>query len=392
MSGLVTQASTPLFDRSEPNERRAIVHIGTEKTGSTSVQNLLYKNTKVLKKAGFLFPSASCGLISNFRLLIQTRSAPDLALMRLDKRHPVSADTLAQWRVKFEKRHRKEVESFQSQRSTSTVIYSSEHFHSRLTDPGDLQALLQFLEPFYDSIKVVCYLRRQDMMVRSAHNTAVQGGLATPFDIRSALVKGPYYDYLGLLNRWSEVFGRENVSARVFDRARMVGGDVVRDFAQWSGISDAVDIDKLVRERSNSQLSHFALEVLRAFNGLNTADERLGVMGKEGLRQSLISAVHDLRSQDHIDPSPSRSQAQEVVDFHRENNQRLACEYLGDAGFSDDLSAYPEDAVCVDVVEADVHRTLNALLFKLTKRDRRRSIIRRWCFSASSLVRRYSRP
>jgi len=328
MSGLVTQASTPLFDRSESNERRAIVHIGTEKTGSTSVQNLLYKNTKVLKKAGFLFPSASCGLISNFRLLIQTRSAPDLALMRLDKRHPVSADTLAQWRVKFEKRHRKEVESFQSQRSTSTVIYSSEHFHSRLTDPGDLQALLQFLEPFYDSIKVVCYLRRQDMMVRSAHNTAVQGGLATPFDIRSALVKGPYYDYLGL----------------------------------------------------------------RAFNGLNTADERLGVMGKEGLRQSLISAVHDLRSQDHIDPSPSRSQAQEVVDFHRENNQRLACEYLGDAGFSDDLSAYPEDAVCVDVVEADVHRTLNALLFKLTKRDRRRSIIRRWCFSASSLVRRYSRP
>jgi len=146
MSGLVTQASTPLFDRSESNERRAIVHIGTEKTGSTSVQNLLYKNTKVLKKAGFLFPSASCGLISNFRLLIQTRSAPDLALMRLDKRHPVSADTLAQWRVKFEKRHRKEVESFQSQRSTSTVIYSSEHFHSRLTDPGDLQALLQFLE------------------------------------------------------------------------------------------------------------------------------------------------------------------------------------------------------------------------------------------------------
>ncbi len=352
----------PLFGQKQPNERRAILHIGTEKTGSTSVQNLLYKNTKVLKKAGFLFPSKTCGLISNFRLLIYSRRVPDLALMRLDRCHAVSPETVAEWRAQFKSRHYKEVETFQGRRSSSTVVYSSEHFHSRLVEIDDIKALLDFLAPLYDTIKVVCYVRRQDEMVRSAHNTAVQGGLAKPLNIRSAMTTNPYYDYLGLLDRWSAVFGRDNVFARVFDRDRMLGGDVACDFAHWSGIADAVEVDTLQRELSNPRLSHFALEVLRAFNALDPSDERFVSMDKETLRQRLINDLHDVQFKDNVHVSPSRAAASEVVSFHRERNELMAQKYLGGAGFSENLSSYPLEAVSVPVVETEVEQALDTLL------------------------------
>ena len=55
--------------------KRAILHIGTEKTGTTSIQKFLFQNRRKLLSSGTLFPE-SAGYISNQRLVVYGKNAP----------------------------------------------------------------------------------------------------------------------------------------------------------------------------------------------------------------------------------------------------------------------------------------------------------------------------
>jgi hypothetical protein len=79
--------------------KRAILHIGTEKTGTTSIQKFLYENRIKLGASGMLFP-ASAGFISNQNLVVYGKQAPesDLAPPSLDVN---DATELAAWKEKF---------------------------------------------------------------------------------------------------------------------------------------------------------------------------------------------------------------------------------------------------------------------------------------------------
>lgn len=66
----------------------AILHIGTEKTGSTAIQNyLLHNSAEHIEHHGILFPYKTCGLISNFRLVLFTNSVLNENLADLDKKN-----------------------------------------------------------------------------------------------------------------------------------------------------------------------------------------------------------------------------------------------------------------------------------------------------------------
>jgi hypothetical protein len=65
---------------------KALLHIGTEKTGSTSIQNFLYKNESELNKRGYFFPHKSCGLISNYRLVLLCLHWHDAGLSAMEER------------------------------------------------------------------------------------------------------------------------------------------------------------------------------------------------------------------------------------------------------------------------------------------------------------------
>ena len=56
--------------------KRAILHIGTEKTGTTSIQNFLYSNRIKLGAQGILF-SETAGYLSNQNLVVYAKKAPE---------------------------------------------------------------------------------------------------------------------------------------------------------------------------------------------------------------------------------------------------------------------------------------------------------------------------
>lgn len=207
---------------------KAIVHIGTEKTGSTSIQEYLYKNRKALKKLGYHFVQ-SAGTRNN-------RALPAYCLddeKYDDFLRAQGVATLPEKR-KFQKKVRKafEKEMRSLRKGIHTVIISSEHFHSRTNTPEEISKVHELLSPFFSEFTIVCYLRDQIETCTSYYSTAIKSGHGPSFAnfIRNCTTNNLYYNYFEMLSNWENVFGLDSMDVSLFAPPEFLNGDLLDDF------------------------------------------------------------------------------------------------------------------------------------------------------------------
>lgn len=163
---------------------KAIVHIGAEKTGSTSIQEYLCQNKRQLNKAGFYYLQ-SAGAI-NSRALASYCTNDSKRDDYLNDRGIVSLEEKTEFKRDFLKNFRTEMESIP--KYIHTVIISSEHLHSRTSSQEEVNAVYELLSPFFSKIKIVCYLREQLVTCTSLYSTAIKNGKNMAF-ITTALLQ-----------------------------------------------------------------------------------------------------------------------------------------------------------------------------------------------------------
>lgn len=320
--------------------KKAILHIGCEKTGSTSIQSHLYSHRYRLRDDDYTYYE-SAGLISNHKLVIFAHSRPDQDLLDLAGVQN-TAESIQKFKREFIQEHTEAVNVFhRNHPSGSTAVYSSEHCQSRLTREEDIAFLKRFLDDLYDSVEVVVYIRRQDKYASSAHNTAIQGGNTNRFSFENVHAGGVYYDYYSMLELWASVFGQSAITARVFDPSRLHQKSVVADFCKHIGWSD--DEKQHEEKRTNERLSYSAQEALLAFNRVEANHSVLRGHTKASLRQDLITELHSWNDS-HGSIRPSRQQALDFYENFRKNNDLIAEKWLEGNGFDDNFDYYPEVA------------------------------------------------
>jgi hypothetical protein len=202
-----------------PMSRQIFIHIGGEKTGTTTLQRFLTRNTSELKKAGFFYPCEAHNIcfesIAHF---------------------PIAASLVGQ-RVEFvsEKRQRtlplvlgaltRLVES-----TDAPVILSCEHFSSRLTQADQLTMLRAALRT--DDIKIIYYIREPSDLSLAAWSTGVRCGRTKAFNASDVTPENRYFNHLEPLKLWGSIFGDSNIIVREYNRSRLIGGDIRKDFCE----------------------------------------------------------------------------------------------------------------------------------------------------------------
>lgn len=314
---------------------RAYIHIGTEKTGSTTIQKYLKINRRKLSAQGteavvFKGYGTSRPLVT----WATEPDNPDEELNRLGLRDEAA-------RKKWNEETRETFAQFMEQRKKCRhFVFSSEHFQSRLSRESEVRRLKDLLDEYFDEYRIIVYLRRQDEVSRSLFSTSLRTG-----HVRTLLpgrVNGPYYDYYGLLKRWSDVFGKENLDARRFGRKFFVGEDLLADFCDACDISGASELQR--PEEKNQALSAIAQAALLEFNMHfpNSGDSR----GRE-FHRILRKHCKEYLMDHYPGPCllPSRSEAMEFYDNFRERNGLMYDEFFGgEQIFNDDFSKYPEES------------------------------------------------
>jgi len=210
---------------------RIVLHIGTEKTGSSSIQRWLANNRRELKTQG-VWHSQCLGDPMSRKIAVYGRepNQPDDGF----KRYGISdAAAHGKWASQLEKELADELQLAASS-GGQTYVISSEHCHSRLTSTEMAARVVSLLGRLSEDLEIVCFLRPQVDVLLSRLSTATRAGIKVSKRSLDISPDNPYYDYLALTRRWAETSGRR-VSLMAFRRH----SDVVAAFASRLGVSTA---------------------------------------------------------------------------------------------------------------------------------------------------------
>ena len=168
---------------------RLLLHIGTEKTGTTTIQRFCRQQSSALSRAGILYPRT---LGKPGHKLLTGISLPYAA--RKDICPAIDVAQAAHGLAEEIRRAR-----------PATVLLSCEQLSARC-DAEHIEVLKHFLSPLNAEVRVVVYLRRQDDFLMSSYSTSVKGRRGDRLGTRSAIRNTKRYNYLELLDRWSAAF------------------------------------------------------------------------------------------------------------------------------------------------------------------------------------------
>ena len=224
---------------------RLIVHAGTPKTATTSLQFFLYDHHDILLQKGILYP----------KVYIDT-PAPKHQWM-------VSALMTKNYRMFLDKL-KKGLEEARS--DTHTVILSTEGIYNHWHDySSESKAFLVLLSKYFN-MHIWVWFRNPASFAKSLYHQYMKNqrlpsvkcyGHNMTFD---EMLEDEWFikhlDYTGFLLECGEMFGEENISSFILD------GDIIKMVSHKLGLH----IDSKVVERKNISLTCASVEILKIIN------------------------------------------------------------------------------------------------------------------------------
>ena len=231
--------------------KKIYLHIGCEKTGTTSLQRFLLENGELLDKAGLSY------LANNERAYFEGHAhfpIPNYILGGMQDFVSIAKDNRKMELVS-------ELHCDIEELVDRDIVLSSEHFSSRMHGADDIFRLADMLKKY--DVTVICYVRRQDEMAVSSYSTGVSCGRRESFGLDEADLHNPYYNYMIFLPRWEAAFGRDKIRVRKFGRSSQRDWDIRADFLDVIGVQAELP-PKSVDE--NVSLDAKQTETLRLIN------------------------------------------------------------------------------------------------------------------------------
>ncbi len=307
----------------------AILHIGTEKTGSTALQSYLWSNRAALRLQDYVYPVAA-GDRNHLKLAAYSQADDVFDDLRLSLGVTDGAG-LKTFRSALEAELAAEVANAPS----SVFVFSSEHCHSRLIGTTDVARLHGLLAPLFSEIRVVVYLRRQDELAVSLYSTMLKAGGTRLEIIPGEAFGDPYYDHAALLDRWGGTFGRDRLQVNIFQRSELADGSVIADFCR----KNQIPVFERHEVRGNESLQPGYQEFLRQLN------HYLRPL-VEGIPHSLRGNLGEVlaRVGAGLGRLPALSTARAFYDSFQLSNERVRAEFFPARPtlFTEDFSRYPE--------------------------------------------------
>lgn len=228
-----------------------VLHMGSDKTGSTDIQSVLSSNEKCFEKLGVIY---SAGL--NHKVTRNDRLLSIAFCESKDRAGQLFYASKNVWAIdskKYISILKKNIGE-----SEANVLVLSHEGMMHLNEL-ELTRMSQFLFEIAESVSVVLYAREPASYAISAMTQRVKTGRRA-----WSMKQPPVIQFRDSLQRIISVFGRENVNVRLFDSNVFPSGDVVLDFLSIPPLKALHVLDKkaLVREfKGNPGFSDTGLRV-----------------------------------------------------------------------------------------------------------------------------------
>jgi hypothetical protein len=230
------------------------IHIGTHKTGSSAIQNALHKSEAELKKEKIIYIHA----VELFKNIMKLKE-PDDDIIN-------SARTFL---IKETSRHKNKKEV--------KFVISFEGFSGNIeigyTNSGIIAEILKGVTAGFD-VKIIVYLRRQDLFIESLYTQMIQQGHSFSFQEYINSLNKSFFSWKSLLDSYKSFFGYENIIVRRYGKEFFrKNSDIIKDFGEIIGSDSLKKLEEM--KIGNPGYSRDALEIARLCNPLlNNIEKR----------------------------------------------------------------------------------------------------------------------
>ncbi|HEB9286105.1 TPA: hypothetical protein RZK15_001539, partial [Campylobacter coli] len=293
----------------------AYVHIGIAKTGTTSIQDFLTQNYDLLINQGFLYPKSLHGMEEQYsREWSQHR---ELAFI-------IKATKARGFLEKESKKlnlFRKEICGFEK------VIISSEMLHDSLIDKEHILHCKNILQDLgFKKIKIIIYLREPAELFQSVCSQSIKNcynqDVCFKLPEQSNILNHRCSHSKTLIN-WGQVFGKENLIIRLFDKSEFVDQNLLKDFVSCLNINWNEQF--IIPNKANESLDVIGSEILLRVN----KKLPLVLSGKINfLRGNLLFYVEKYFSNPKLKITPPKDMYQFYIDYFEESNEWVRKEFF----------------------------------------------------------------
>ncbi|WP_281526859.1 hypothetical protein [Campylobacter avium] len=230
----------------------AYVHLGTGKTGTTTLQYFFASNKELLKQKGILY---SCVNLDTNRHIYLS--------------HIVHLYTNDKKEDNFLKDSIKNLKEELKQNSTTDFLFSSEDVLGWHKDVDKVALALKdfFTEVGFDDIRIILYIRSQEDLLLSICSQETKNADPTYNAKESKPENSPrfqMYEYKALAKAFMNTFGKENLILRLFDKNEFYKGDLIKDFLHIFDIE--LDESFTLLPNQNESLDLIGFELLERIN------------------------------------------------------------------------------------------------------------------------------
>ena len=242
---------------------KLVLHIGMNKTGSTAIQSSL----RAAAGTTFLYP-----VLGEPPYKPHNEDGFDQVFSRERlEQNPVGAEDEARIAA-IVAAGRERIREAAADAGERPVILSSEGAYRYLT-LDDVKRLHRFVEPLFDDVQILAYVRDPFGFISAAFHNWIKGHGLANFKLK--------YQRYRRFEKFDRVFGRERVRLFKFDRSSFPNGDVVAHFC------DTVGLPRLESGPVNVTLCRPAVSAIYRLNRL--AAENGGDMpGLPAARKAII--------------------------------------------------------------------------------------------------------
>lgn len=296
------------------------IHIGTPKTGTTSIQNFCGLNREKLREQGVLYP------IMNYHYERKSVNRNGYFLTGTIKEN--GTRNKEKEKQVFDNELQYIVDCF---KDYDTILLSDESiwWATSTRRKGLWKDLKKHSEQHNYQIKVIVYLRRQDQFMMSRYNQKLKTDFIAStqsFDEYFADMNGRFkcvMDYRERIDNIAKSISKENVIVKRFDRNYFYNGDLNQDFLHILGVK-VDDSFQQLNETANTGISVQSGEIKRVLNRLKPitmADNNKLIKILKECEEVLPESNTSLMSTDEV---------KDFMEQFVDSNESIVDEYIGD--------------------------------------------------------------
>lgn len=298
------------------------VHIGTKKTGTTSIQGFCVHNRKALESKGYCFPDLP---FQYYRVTTEERNGHFLvgAVWAEDGSHDLNKE-----RQIFQEGMGYIRKLFQTY---DNIILSDEQIwkNSYMVRASLWEELKEEAKKGNFQVKIIVYIRRQDGYIGSLWNQSVKTAIRkdravmTIEEYMERMPPSEQLDYYANIEKISSALGKENVIVRVFERGKFEGGSIYTDFLNILGLelTDDMKVDVDVRNTSLIGNTH---EIKRILNSI----PEMGELDNNNFFRQVLQRCAPLSAEAYPCSMLSKDEIQALISKYEESNRRVLNEYV----------------------------------------------------------------